>query len=225
MVNETGSVQKIGPLFVRVQPPQEPGRSELLVLLHGWTGNENVMWVFTRHFPKKYWILAPRALYPAEQGGFRWTQSSSGMQITLNDLHEGVEAILAMIAARQPSSPVDRTTFSLMGFSQGAALAYTLALLHPDRIRRLAGLAGFLPAGAEQAISSRPLAGKHLYVAHGTKDDRVPVERARQTVQLLVKAGAKVDYCESEVGHKLSLDCLKGLESYFGDSPSAQQRD
>ena len=223
MMNET-SLSQIGPLQVRVQPPQNPGSAELLILLHGWTGDENVMWVFTRHFPKNYWILAPRALYPAGQNGYSWSQSISGIQTTVSELREAAKAVLAMVAAWQPTPPIDCASFSFMGFSQGAALAYTLALLHPDQINRLAGLAGFLPIGIEQAVSSRPLKGKRLFVAHGTRDDRVPIEKARQAVRSLEQAGATVDYCEADVGHKLSLDCFKGLESYFGASTPAQQR-
>jgi predicted esterase len=43
----------------------------------------------------------------------------------------------------------------------------------------------------------------------------VPMAMARHAVQLLEGAGAKVTYCESAVGHKLSADCLKALESYL----------
>jgi hypothetical protein len=38
---------------------------------------------------------------------------------------------------------------------------------------------------------------------------------ARRTIQLLEGAGAQVTYCESEVAHKLSADCLKALETYL----------
>ncbi len=45
---------------LRVQPAGEtPAR--LLLLVHGWTGDENSMWVFVRNFDPHYWIIAPRA--------------------------------------------------------------------------------------------------------------------------------------------------------------------
>jgi hypothetical protein len=34
-------------------------------------------------------------------------------------------------------------------------------------------------------------------------------------VELLERADAKVTYCEDEVGHKVSVTCLRALESYF----------
>ena len=46
--------------------------SRLLLLIHGLTGDENVMWVFARDLPAHYWMVAPRAPYAAEPGGYSW---------------------------------------------------------------------------------------------------------------------------------------------------------
>jgi hypothetical protein len=34
-------------------------------------------------------------------------------------------------------------------------------------------------------------------------------------MSLLEQAGAQITYCESEVGHKVSADCLRALETFF----------
>jgi hypothetical protein len=36
-------------------------------------------------------------------------------------------------------------------------------------------------------------------------------------MELLEKAGASIIYCEDEVGHKLSANCLRTLEDYLAD--------
>jgi len=61
------------------------------------------------------------------------------------------------------------------------------------------------------------LAGKNIFVAHGTLDQMVPIDRARASIGLLEQAGAQVTYCEDEVGHKLSANCLRALEAYLKD--------
>ena len=76
-------------------------------------------------------------------------------------------------------------------------------------------LAGFVPSGLEDVIAQRPLAGKNIFVAHGTQDEMVPIDRARMSIELLEQAGAQVTYCEDEVGHKLSITCLRALEDYL----------
>jgi predicted esterase len=43
----------------------------------------------------------------------------------------------------------------------------------------------------------------------------VSIERAQQEVSLLENAGAQVSFCEAEVGHKVSADCLRALQSFF----------
>jgi predicted esterase len=54
-----------------------------------------------------------------------------------------------------------------------------------------------------------------VFVAHGTRDELVPIERGRHTVQTLEQAGAQVTYCEDDVGHKLSAACFRALEAFF----------
>ena len=66
-------------------------------------------------------------------------------------------------------------------------------------------------------MSQRPLEGKSFFVAHGTKDETVTIDRARASIALLEQAGAHVTYCEDEVGHKVSVKCLQGLKNFFAD--------
>jgi predicted esterase len=69
----------------------------------------------------------------------------------------------------------------------------------------------------EELVAQQPLAGKPFFVVHGTKDQMVTIERARSSVEILEQAGAQVTYCEDEVGHKVSVTCLRGLKKFFAD--------
>ena len=99
----------------------------------------------------------------------------------------------------------------LLGFSQGAALACAYALLNPGRVATLAGLAGFLPEAAAELAADGGLAGLPVFLAHGTQDAMVPVALARKSAAILEQAGARVTYCEDDVGHKLSANCFRGF--------------
>lgn len=197
-------------------PEQTPAR--LLLMLHGWTGDENSMWVFARNFPTDYVLLAPRAPHPAPQGGFSWRppRADSFGRPSLDDLRESAEALIRLVDGYAAKGQIDAAQFDVMGFSQGAALSNVLTCLYPHRIRRAGILAGFMPSGMEEIVAQKPLAGKPIFVAHGTQDNLVPIDRARASMTLLEQAGAHVTYCEAEVGHKVSADCLRGLESFFG---------
>jgi len=203
--------------IIRLRKPQERSAS-LLLLLHGWTGDENSMWIFTRNLPN-CWMLAPRALYPAPQKGYSWREFKPGTRglPSIQDLRPAAEAVLRLLDDWGASEGLDTGRFKLMGFSQGAALCYTIALLHPQRVEGLAGLAGFIPAGGEAMIDGQPFSGKHFYVAHGLQDELVPIQRGRETVAVLKQAGAQVTFCEAETGHRVSAGCFNGLDIYWQD--------
>jgi phospholipase/carboxylesterase len=199
---------------VKQRAPASPGPHPMLLLLHGWTGDENAMWVFSARFPRDWWLVAPRGPYPAPFGGYGWQPRLAEEWPRVEDFRPAAEALLELLRP-QNFPTADGSQVHLAGFSQGAALAYSLALLYPGRVRSLAGLSGFMPAGAERLAAAAPLRGKAAFLAHGLQDDLVPVERARQARDILQSAGAQVFYCEEDVGHKLAAACFRGLGEFF----------
>ena len=197
--------------------PAEAQPTRLLLLIHGWTGDENSMWVFVRRFPARYWIVAPRAPFSTKPNGYSWRAASAipGAAPMLEDLRPAASRIIGLADTFAAANGIQDLALDAIGFSQGAALVNTLALLYPQRLGRLGVLSGFVPAGAESLLSPHLLEGKSFFAAHGTRDDRVHVEAARKSVRALEGAGAKVTYCEDDVGHKLSAKCLHALEAFF----------
>jgi phospholipase/carboxylesterase len=197
---------------------QEPAR--FLLLLHGWTGDENSMWIFTGKFPADMWIAAPRGPYSVKEGGYSWrpppsVQDSGRGLPSLSDLKPAADSLIRLVDEISVSIGVEAAQFDVAGFSQGGALTNALVLLYPQRIRKAAVLAGFMPGGVDDLIGRRVLAGKPVFVVHGTQDKLVPLERALASIELLEEAGAQVTFCEAEVGHKVSADCLHSLEAFF----------
>jgi len=197
---------------------RKPAR--FLLLLHGWTGDENSMWIFARRFPEDMWIAAPRAPHVAKEGGYTWRMPHPGTWglPTLSDLKPAADSLIRLVDDVSVSIGVEATQFDVAGFSQGGALTNVLALLYPQRIHKAAILSGFMPGGVDDLLAQRVLAGKQFFVAHGTKDDLVSLESAQQSIALLEEAGAQVIFCEAEVGHKVSADCLHGLETFWGEA-------
>jgi len=201
---------------IRVQPPaKKPAR--VMLMLHGWTGDETSMWFLARNFKDTYWLLAPRAPYPAPQEGFSWRPSSPGSSHppTYEQMRPSAAMLLDLIDRWGIANAVDVNQFDIMGFSQGAAMAVTFAVTYPQRIRKMGVLAGFAPKDMEPLTASRPLKGKTAFLAHGASDELVPIETAHATLALLERAGAEVIFCEAEAGHKVSAECLRALEAFF----------
>lgn len=209
---------EFGDWTLRIRESTDPN-TKLLLLIHGLTGDENSMWVFARDLPAYYWILAPRAPYAADPSGYSWRPSQFGNLDgpRLEWLRQSVEALIGLVDAYSASVGIDANIFDIMGFSQGAAMCNALAFLYPQRIRKTGILAGFVPSGLEALVSQRPLEGKPFFMAHGTKDETVTVNRARASMALLEQAGAKVTYCEDDVAHKVSVNCLRALKEFLSD--------
>ncbi len=209
-------------LRIRSSQSESP---RLLVLIHGWTGDENSMWVFTRGLSSHYWMMAPRAPHIADTNGFSWRppQPLTDGWPSLEMYLPAAEALIGLIDEYSASvthrglCQVDARQFDVMGFSQGAVMTNLVGMLYPHRVRKMGVLAGFVPSGLEDLVAKKPLAGKNIFVAHGTLDQLVPIDRARASIEVLEQAGAQVTYCEDEVGHKLSANCLRALESYLKD--------
>lgn len=200
--------------------PASMGQPRLLVMIHGWTGDENSMWVFARKFSaERYWIVAPRAPHAADPQGFSWRPHlvQTFGRPSLEMLLPSAEALIRLVDEYSASVKIEAGTFDVIGFSQGGAMVNVLGMVFPNRIRKMGVLAGFVPAGAEGYIERRPLEGKRIFVAHGTQDELVTIDRARASMELLEQAGAAIVYCEDEVGHKLSAACLRALDDYLAD--------
>jgi phospholipase/carboxylesterase len=183
-------------------------------MLHGWTGDENSMWVFTPRLPKITLMIAPRGIFSTKASGYSWHPDLTKPWPSISDFQPAVEKIFAKISSSNfPDG--DFSQLHLIGFSQGTALAYSMAIINPERIASVAGLSGFLPDGATAMLKSRRLKGLPIFIAHGSEDELVPVERARLSADLLEKSGAAVSFCEDKVGHKLSAKCFQGLEAFY----------
>jgi phospholipase/carboxylesterase len=175
------------------------------------------MWIFASRLPEEYLLLAPRGLFTTPIGGYSWHRIAENKKWpSVDDFRPAVNELHLLMENWPASAPAaDFVRFRMAGFSQGGALAYTFAMLNPKPIIALAGLATFLPEDSENYLHPTLFKDILIYISHGVKDNLVPVTRARYAVEQLDRAGAQVQYCESNVGHKLSAECFKGMEVFF----------
>ena len=202
--------------IIKQRFPLEGKPNFVIVMLHGWTGDENAMWIFASRMPDNAWIISPRGLWETKFGGFGWHKPITDRWPKIEEFKPAVISLQNLLQNDNLLGS-DFEQINFVGFSQGAALAFSYAFIHPKQVNTIVGLSGFIPEGGEAFVLQQPLLGKDIFLAHGTLDELVPVERARQAVQILQKAGASVTYCEDNVGHKLSASCFRGMESFLSN--------
>ena len=99
-------------------PEPDKGPFPVILLLHGWTGDENAMWVFAPRLPTGAMILAPRGLYSSPLGGYGWHPYHSRIWPSIGDFRPALDRLLELLTpAAFPLADFNR--LHLAGFSQG----------------------------------------------------------------------------------------------------------
>lgn len=135
---------------------------------------------------------------------------------TLAMFDEGLAALERFIRALPALYNADLDRVVLMGFSQGAAVSFALALKHPGLVKAIASLVGFMPEGADTLPSSQsPLSNLPVFMAVGQKDPTIPLEKARESAAILRAANADLTYHEYDTGHKLNAQGSRDLTAWW----------
>ncbi|MDQ3931493.1 MAG: alpha/beta fold hydrolase [Actinomycetota bacterium] len=181
-----------------------------LVFLHGYAGNPMVFVAFLNEIDpeRRFHGYVPQAPHPAEGERTSWFDRGS---------REPAEEQLAPVAEWLDTLPYPRERTILGGWSQGANVAYALALgpnhARPAGVIALGG--GFrdeLPPDLDRRLP--PIA-----IAHGSADDSVSISVARQARDILERAGATVLYLETEVGHEIDEVVIPDLRAFLARLP------
>ncbi|MCL4297574.1 MAG: dienelactone hydrolase family protein [Anaerolineae bacterium] len=204
-------------LVHRAKIPAEAGPKQpvpVVVMVHGWLGDETVMGIFKQTVPSGVAVISPRAPF-ALNGGYIWYQRDQGqLQPEPDSLWTGRDHLNEFLAGLPRRYPVDPTRLVLMGFSQGAAVCNTIALTQPGQVSGVASLAGLIPEIVTQ--TARPdLSGLPVFIAHGTRDETVPVAAARKARDVYTRLGAQVTYGEYPTGHKLTSKGMADLKQWL----------
>jgi phospholipase/carboxylesterase len=122
--------------------------------------------------------------------------------------------------SRRSGVPPEKTVIG--GFSQGAAMAWALAL-GKDRPRPagLLAVSGFIPRVSDWETDDSALKDLPIAIAHGEVDPKVPISLARAARERAEEAGADVLYLESDVPHILDPRVIPQLAGWLGALPKS----
>jgi phospholipase/carboxylesterase len=150
--------------------------------------------------------------------GYAWFYRNDPLH--LSDPESLIEAItkLETFLTNLPHLyPVDPARLLLIGFSQGAAISNSLVMARPELVMGVALLSGMgfeLPELIPQAMS---LGGLPVFIAHGARDEIIPLSAAQQACQTYTQLGAKITYAEYNVGHKMHTQGIKDLRGWVAE--------
>ena len=100
----------------------------------------------------------------------------------------------------------------LCGFSQGAIMAYSVALTRPDLVRGIAAMSGRLLEEVKPLVKpSRALKQLSVFISHGTQDGTLPVRYASEAEAYLRSIGISPTLKTYNDGHAINAAMLADL--------------
>jgi phospholipase/carboxylesterase len=201
-----------------VRLPKEASQTHpapVLVMLHGWGGDEGAMWVFKQVIPPGVAAITPRAPLELSSGGYAWFYRNDPLHLTDPDsLLDSISKLEQFLTSLPQLYPLDPSRLLLIGFSQGSAVSNSLVMARPELVIGVALLSGMgfeLPELIPRAMSLTDLP---VFIAHGIRDEIVPLGAAQEARKMYKELGADVTYKEYNVGHKMHNQGIKDLRAW-----------
>jgi phospholipase/carboxylesterase len=198
--------------------PDDPAVATL-VLLHGYGSNEAdlitlvpALGLFLPNVSAR--IVAVRGPYPVPgRRGHAWFPGPLLAQPPLADIARTGELIAQVV--RQYA-----TSALLIGFSQGMAAAITTMRRHPDLVRGLVGLSGYLyddghPGDHQLEVMATSGHGVPAFVGYDPRDPRVPGVALRHAVTFLRTHSALEEHTYPGMGHSISMPELTDVAKFL----------
>jgi phospholipase/carboxylesterase len=125
-------------------------------------------------------------------------------------------ALVEALVAREKQRGIAAGRIVLGGFSQGCAMALLAGLRHQEKLAGIVGLSGYLPLAATTAQErSAANAATPVFMAHGTHDNVVPVERGQQSCEALRALGHTVEWHTYPMAHSVCMEEVRDLEAWI----------
>ena len=195
-------------------------KNPLLLLLHGYGSNEDDLFSFASELPDEYYVISARAPYDLQYGSYAWYAINfDADQNKFSDQSQAVlsrDLVVKFLEELKSKFPIDISNITLIGFSQGSILSYSIALSYPKIVQRVGALSGYLNLDTTIVnYQNNDFSGLKIFSSHGTVDQVIPVEWARKTDPILKSLGINSTYKEYPIGHGVSPQNFYDLKSWL----------
>lgn len=189
-----------------VKPSSLKENAPLLIMLHGYGSDENDLFSFASELQDEFLIVSLQAPYELQPFGYAWYainfDNDQGKWSNDEQAIESRDLIANFIDEIQDNYSINKDNVTLLGFSQGAILSYAVALTYPEKIKNVVALSGYVnPNIISVRKNISDYSHLNFYCSHGSVDQVIPVEWARQSPKFLDSLRIKHKYSEFPVGH------------------------
>jgi phospholipase/carboxylesterase len=148
--------------------------------------------------------------------GYGWVSSPPGTP-DMPAILSARDQLRAFLDAALERYPIDPNKLIVLGFSQGGVMAYSLGLGEPQRFAALVALSTWLPPALLDNLPDAAVQHLPILIQHGSHDELIPVDRARQSVEALRQRSTLLTYHEYDIGHEISARSLTDLSTWLDE--------
>ncbi|ESU18522.1 putative esterase [Flavobacterium cauense R2A-7] len=205
------------------EPKVKKEKNPLLLLLHGYGSNEEDLFSFAQELPEEYFVISARAPYPLPPYGNAWYAihfDADENKFSDNDEARASRDLIAnFIGELIAAYPIDAENVTLIGFSQGSILSYSVALSYPEKVQRVVALSGYLNLDiVKEEYKNNDISKLKFFISHGTVDQVIPVDWARKAPEFFKSLGLDVVYKEYPVGHGVAPQNFYDFKNWLENS-------
>jgi phospholipase/carboxylesterase len=187
-------------------PSNPTEASPVIIMLHGFGSDENDLFSFASELPNRYTIISLKAPIPMQPYGNAWYNiyfdNSDGKFSDTEQAVKSRDLIKDCIDEIIEKYNVQKDNITLLGFSQGTILSFSVALSYPEKIKNVIGLSGYINEDLlVDGFEKNNFSNLKIYTSHGSVDQVIPVAWARKTEPFLKKLNISCTYSEFPVGH------------------------
>ena len=177
----------------------------LVVALHGNGGSAfGLAEVLAPLAAASFFVAVPQGDYPGAGGGYSWFDPSPDRRLWAESDAHTVATVVALIEALRARYRIGKVI--VLGFSQGASLAYLIAFRNPSLVSGVVAISGGLPpidtAGAivhaPDVVAARSV---RIFVARGDEDPYVSRRAFLDQRDFFASRGYAVTSFEFPGGH------------------------
>lgn len=127
------------PYVIWNNQPEDRHGTPLVVMFHGYGSHEGDLMGLVPSLSPEYTYAAVRAPQPINMG-YQWFPLSGELGFSVDAVIQATEPVSAWLAEQAPH----HSSVVLLGFSQGMALATSVARHRPELVTAVVGLSGFV---------------------------------------------------------------------------------
>lgn len=209
-------------LIHTIYEPSGDGPHPTILTLHGRGANAlDLLGLAPLVCSGKFLMICPQGPLETPIGpgafGYAWYPMSMGGPPDVGAILSSREKLQQFLDACLNRYPIDAKKLVVLGFSQGGVMAYSLALSNPERFAGLAVLSSWLPNELIPKLSINNEAVQLLptIVQHGSRDQMIEIQRAKDSVERLRALRVPVTYRDYDMGHEITPRSLTDLSAWL----------